>query len=501
MSDFYKNNDNKLRDKLTQHEFSQVPGSWESMSKLLDQKLINTKTNSLFWWSVPFLALVTIASIIAIRNYTEVSKQQPLEIHLTHQTTRTSVNLEKNIVEGANSSTSANTISNDNSEHNSMLRNDIKVKTITPKMPSSATAEINKSNGIKSNDKFHSNSVEKTLAKRNENKKDPQIQTRSSSTNNTNNVTQNISGTQNNNPINTFLNNNELSKTNTFLDKTKTKQTKTTRTITRYQYSSTPLKTLKNKNKAIQKKHTEPINFGIGDDFLLNKKSPIKFSIYGGASTRIYDAQRISFMPFGGLSFSHKLASRHELEMGIQYKSIGNLAKDNDSENNNKNYNCMNQTSKSYTTTRIDMLELPLVYKLHLHPKLNINAGVKGAWLFNTQTSNPEINKKSNKELGIATFDLGILLGIDLNLTKNWSLGIQYNLGLIDLTQEANRKHNQSLNNDNNAGINTQAKLDVLSSPGELLVPVINSPNHQELLRLPKRLKNNDFEILLRYTF
>jgi deoxyadenosine/deoxycytidine kinase len=38
MTDFYKNNDDQIRDKLTEHEFSQVSGAWDNMSKLLDQQ-------------------------------------------------------------------------------------------------------------------------------------------------------------------------------------------------------------------------------------------------------------------------------------------------------------------------------------------------------------------------------------------------------------------------------------------------------------------------------
>ena len=269
-----------------------------------------------------------------------------------------------------------------------------------------------------------------------------------------------------------------------------------------YQYSTSTYNDLQvNKTKPIDHKQT-PLNFGIGDEIISNNKCPLKLNVYGGVSGKVFGhSKEFSVMPTVGLSTSYRVAPRHSIEAGLQYKSINKSENIVGNEYAELRYFIGTNSSKSYNLERMDLLELPLSYHLHLNPIVNIQAGIKGVWLFNTKTSNPEFDSKTNEELGIASFDLGVLLGLEFNLSKHWAIGIQYNIGLLNLTQQGELRQEQLIQKESGMGINTTEKMDALSTQGELVVPVTENNPQQEMIRLPENLHNNDVQVLLKYTF
>lgn len=481
MTDFYKNNDDLLRDKLKQHEFAPVPGTWENMSALLDQHQVATSKHVAgYWWSIPFVAAAALAGVIGLGVYlhpaNSIAKTTPLPLAVQDangKLRQAEVKPALSLSPAAKADLTPKTSSN-------VLSKTKKLKEENKKAIKANVKSVTKS--------FSSNKTKTTVTTtvaNNSQEKETAILTET---------------TVNNNETNIAIENavQQLSANNN--KSNKKPRVKTTRTEVIYQYSITPLRALQNKRKAMEQQNKIG-TFGIGDE-LDTKKSPLKVSVFGGASAKMYGATKeLSIMPYGGISASYRVAKRHSLQTGLQYKSMGHLPDTKQGgENDATVYVHGNKTTQANSITRIDLLEMPLVYQFHLHPACNIQAGIKGAWLFNTET-NPELNGLTNKEIGLADFDMSILLGMEYCFNKHWSVGIQYSLGLINLTQQAKLKHDEGIQMDIDAGIDPQQKIETLCNSGELLVPVAASTNKEQMIKLPNQLRNNDLQVLLKYTF
>lgn len=483
MTNFYKNSDDLLRDKLTQHEFAQVPGAWDSMSQLLDQQPVVAKRAGGWWWSIPIVAVVTLSGVIGLGVYwnqasTTIAENQPVVASPV-----SSVSSQSTITQKPKSVAATTTIT-----PKEVI---VTEKAATPVATAPAIAQPSKVKTTKTAAKpatvvnaVTTTTVEKTNA--------PAIEATASANKQAapEDASDNVAVVNAVNNSSPNINNNQ-----------RKHRVKTTRTIVRYQYSMTPLRALQEKRKKALQQQTNINNFGIGDD--LNKpSSPIKVGVYGGVSAKHYGATKdFSVMPYGGVDASYKFAPRHGVQVGLQYKSMGQLPTAANQETSMLQYQSGNTFSQAHSINRVDMLEIPLVYQFYPHRNYNIHAGIKGSWLFNTETTSDFLNQLSNEELGIANFDVGILLGMEYCFNKHWSVGLQYSLGFLNLTQQAENMHHSGIQSDQAMGVNTQEKVESLTRTGELMVPVISDGENQQILRLPQKLHNNDIQVRLKYTF
>lgn len=475
MTDFYKKNDNLLRDKLTQHEFAQTPNAWENMSALLDQHPVVAKRAVGYWWSVPFVTAAALAGVIGLGVYLAPNQTQNAISNNTiaQRTATQSVALQAPKV-----SKQFTEVATPTPELKEPVV-DLKQKEELAKVISSKKAVLKKKTAPK---KMHL-----TTGDAKQDQKNPTVLS-VANTSTPSATTQEIENTT----LATAPSENEKAKTVT----TNKRRVKTTRTEIIYQYSTTPLRALQEKRKLMEKQNTIG-NFGIGDE-LNTKKSPLKASIFGGASAKVYGATKdFSVMPFAGVSASYRLAKHHGIQAGVQYKSMGNLTQNSNTEANPLGINYSNTAN----IKRIDLLEIPLVYQFHPHPKYNIQAGVKGAWLMNTETTNPELNHLSNAEMGISDFDFSLLLGMEYCFNDHWAVGVQYSLGLIDLTKGASTMHQEEVQATIDAGNDPNYNIQSLDQNGELLVPVSTESTPNQSMKVPNQLRNNDVQLLLKYTF
>jgi hypothetical protein len=472
MTDFYKNNDNLLRDKLTQHEFAQTPNAWENMSALLDQHPVVAKRGAGYWWSVPFVTAAALAGVIGMGMYLAPNQTQAATQNKVMAQQRAT---ESVIPQAPKVSKQFTAVTTPTQEPKEPLV-DVKEKEIA------LAAVVAKKTTVKK--KATAKKIQPTTegSKKNQNNTDlfsvanasaPTVETQETE----------------NKALSTALTE------DTKEQNTTKRRVKTTRTEIIYQYSTTPLRALQEKRRLMEKQNTIG-NFGIGDE-LNTKKSPLKASVFGGASAKVYGSTKdFSVMPFAGVSASYRIAKHHGIQTGVQYKSMGNV---------NQNSNLQLEPSTRYSNTatikRIDLLEIPLVYQFHPHPKYNIQTGVKGAWLMNTETTDPELNNLTNKEMGISDFDFSLLLGMEYCFNDHWAVGVQYSLGLVNLTKEASNMHQEEVQATIDTGADPLYNIQSLDNNGELVVPVSSDNIANQSMKVPDQLRNNDVQLLLKYTF
>jgi hypothetical protein len=502
MADFYKNNDDFIRDKVTNHQFEQVPGAWDSMSKLLNQNQLLTKSASNLWWTIPAFSAALLAVIIGMGVYLTPDEQ------VNEEMIAELISLEESVEQVKLNKTENNSFLNlngQNSDYQTVQdeqRDENKITSANEKETEESIAKKNYSdvslNNNTENDNSRSNKTSVTASEYEE-----EILDRKSERFHNSIKSSNAANQQNTEKEDTEIKEPITNLKSVATDGNKNRVKKSTTIITKRYSTSTYNDLQSNKTKIINEKQT-PLNFGIGDEVISNNKCPLKLSVYGGVTGKIFGhSKEFSAMPAVGVSTSYRIAPRHSIEAGLQYKSISKPKSIIGNEYAELRYHTAINSSKSYSLDRVDLLELPVSYHLHLSPVVNIQAGLKGVWLFNTETSNPEFNTKTNEELGIANFDLGVLLGLEFNLNKHWAIGIQYNIGLLNLTQQGELRQEQLIDSESGTGININEKMDALSTQGELVVPVPFTENnpHQEMIRLPENLHNNDVQILLKYTF
>jgi hypothetical protein len=475
MTDFYKNNDNLLRDKLTQHEFAQTPNAWENMSALLDQHPVVAKRAAGYWWSVPFVTAAALAGVIGLGMHFTPNQTQAMT---TNSAIAQQIPTESVLPEAPKVSKQFTALATPIQESKQLEQPLVEVK----QNKVAATAIVSKKTTVKK--KATPKQTLLTVGSSTKNQKNPAILSVVNVSAPTN-KTQEVENTA----ITTALTKNKKAQN------TK-RRVKTTRTEIIYQYSTTPLRALQEKRKLMEKQKTIG-NFGIGDELNI-KKSPLKASIFGGASAKVYGSTKdFSVMPFAGVSASYRIAKHHGIQTGVQYKSMGNVT-----QNSSLQLDAGTGTySNTATIKRIDLLEIPLVYQFHPHPKYNIQTGVKGAWLMNTETTNPELNNLSNAEMGISDFDFSLLLGMEYCFNDHWAIGVQYSLGLINLTKGASDIHQEEIEATMNAGNDPQYNIQSLDNNGELVIPVSTENVQNQSIKVPNQLRNNDVQLLLKYTF
>lgn len=506
MTDFYKNNDDQIRDKLTEHEFSQISGAWENMSKLLDQQQTVPKAASAWWWSLPLVAAAVLTGIISVGVYLN-KDQTTTQIALTtqEQDEKSETTVVEELRQIASNNTNSQPVSNEvanskeqnsnllatNNANNDIVANETSANTTTNSTKKASQKGANKGRTNSKQNNSIASSRQKTTASSNTNSNEE--------LNTSNGKEQNDVLTKNdqlvdNQAVEDAVDNAEGNKSN--------KKVKTTKTIVLYQYSTTPLMELQAKRKPIKEPEPTIGNFGINEEWT-TRRNPVKIGVFAGASAKMYGStKKMSVMPTAGITATYKVAPRHAIQAGLQYKAMGQLpSTSSNNETAALNYYTGQNSYKSHSITRIDMLEIPLIYQFYAHQKFNVQAGLKASWLFNTETTNPDFNNMTNDELGVSNFDFGVLVGLEYLFNKHLSLALQYNVGFLNLTAAGQIKQEQAMQQDAMIGVDSQEKANALSTSGEIIVPVSSDATHQEILRLPSNLHNNDIQLLLKYTF
>ena len=272
---------------------------------------------------------------------------------------------------------------------------------------------------------------------------------------------------------------------------------KKTKTVVRYQYSMTPFKAMSKKKRAIENTLPEgALNaFGITEENY-SQSPKLRAGVFAGVSTKVIGStQKVSVMPTGGVTLNYRMSGKSALQTGLQYKAIDLKGVNNSNTTEEQNFRPYSNTAQAYSLDRIDVLEMPLVYQYYPNPKFNMKAGVKGAWLFNKEFSDPSLKGTDNSAIGLATFDLGALLGIEVLINKNLSVGLQYSVGLMNLTEGAKQTHQVAIKEE----ADYEAKAANVLEAGEVLVPT--NPSQDKMVRLPRDIRNNDLQLLVKYTF
>jgi hypothetical protein len=475
MSDFYKKTDNQLRDKLAHHEFDQMPAAWSQMEQMLQANPATaTKAGGgIFWWALPTAAAAVLAGIITVgvylnpnttknnNNNTTVLAEVETEVVATSNTTR------KAAYTTAGGTTTTNI-------------NPVVEKTV-------AIPAINNS---QNNNLDENKTAEKNTLT-------PRTATVTPPTNTTHNTVRENVSDENNNILSATAPALSQPEEIGLTDMTIKRPVKKTKTIVRYQYSMTPFKAMSKKKRAIENTLPEgALNaFGITEENY-NQSPKLRAGVFAGVSTKVIGStQKVSVMPTGGVTLNYRMSGKSALQTGLQYKAIDLKGVNNSNTTEEQNFRPYSNTAQAYSLDRIDVLEMPLVYQYYPNPKFNMKAGVKGAWLFNKEFSDPSLKGTNNSAIGLATFDLGALLGIEVLINKNLSVGLQYSVGLMNLTEGAKQTHQVAIKEE----ADYEAKAANVLEAGEVLVPT--NPSQDKMVRLPRDIRNNDLQLLVKYTF
>lgn len=453
MSDFYENTDNQFRNKLGNHEFNHMPEAWSQMEKLLDAQAAATVTKggvSFLAWAIPSAAAAVLVGIIGVGAYW----QQPTNITTVAQQEPTTV--ERSF------------------EYQTSTQTNKTAAIATPTHTYNLPPVANQNNtAITSN----TAPIAKAIAANKKKEETATITRNNAATVKTTTVVPSILAA-------TATPAEVAQQTNTA---TKDYPVKKTTHITRYQYSSTTFKAAAQKRTPIQHGiHSGTLpTFGITDE-QRTFRPKFKASVHAGVNAKVLkgSVNKLSLQPTVGLSLQCRLTPKSAIQTGLQYKAIA-LGKRNATQETTSGEMSMHALS------RVDMLEMPLVYQYYPHHKVNLQAGVKGTWLFNKELSNKNV-QFTNQEIGLATFDVGALIGIEVLVSKQLSIGLQYSIGLASLTQTAEAKH-----------ITIEPNSSASDYPDDehtLQVPVV-ADQQDQLVTLPKNMRNNDLQLLLKYTF
>ncbi len=468
MNKFYNNEDDFLRDKLVDHQFDALPQAWEQMSALLDsQPVVAKRSAGYYWWGIPIAALL-IGATTSIYSYTNkkalilpASTTVSTPIALQHQQLKPATPRTKETT-GSSASTIAAT------------------RTSSQLEPTS-TASRGSQQGALSATIAARSSSQSTAKKAATRAAIPAPTTALPNATSTN--------TTNNNPSTTLANSNTTQQLSVETPPITTPKVlseeqhhiKKRRTEIIYQYSTTPLRTLQ------EKRQKDLGTFGIQEEVSF-KKSPLQFGITVGGSAQMpaISPNKMTLRPVVGLHAGVKFAKRHQLQLGAQYK---NLAVDTDQPTRQGFDNALNGSVERISA--LHLVELPLVYKLSPHPKYNLQAGVKPALVVGLSSEANKTAPVKVKEAGIASFDIGVLLGAEYVFNENWSLGLQYTLGLMNMSKQATALSNPAPTSLNDLG---------LSRENEVLVP-LNRAASTDLLGVPQQIRNSDLQLLLKYNF
>ena len=548
MANFFRNSEDELKNRIVNHEFDQIPGAWNKMSKLLDKQSTGFLSSSNLLWMVPSITAVILSSIIIYGYQSKTEPQNPIETpiaevlstqepqlkhdsnnpHLENQQSLSGESLVSGSVPDFNNSEASGTYD--------LPKNEV----LAPKKSTLSNIEITKnSNQIEfesftqeDNDLNGSNSSASSMISANSdnnewlNPDNSRVENNdqrasidiniSKITNNTDseisgntiienndyqNVKENITSVERENLASIVSNNATPNSTNSANIATENISSSNTTLVSKdiktFQYETSDIKSLSiNEDKSNAFK-TESLPFSI------NKKKlrlPIQFISSIGLSTKALGGfDRLSFSPNASIAVSKRLHRMHSIELGIAYNAISNFTDQaNNSELNQMSYYQLNDTYNSYSLKRVDMLELPLRYNFHLNKHLAFNAGLKYTYLINVESVNSSF---SADRIGLDRHDIGLMMGVEVSINKHWSILLNYNYGLFNLSQSATDRFNDMNISDQIAGVDLVKKHSLLLGDNEIYNHVETQNNTHALIRLPENLRNSDLNLSIRYKF
>lgn len=548
MANFFRNSEDELKNRIVNHEFDQIPGAWNKMSKLLDKQSAGFLSSSNLLWMVPSITAVILSSIIIYGYQSKTEPQNPIKTpiaevlstqepqlkhdsnnpHLENQQSLSGESLVSGTVSDFNNSEASGTYD--------LPKNEVFVpkKSTLPSIKSTKNSNQiefesynQKNNGLNGSKSSASSTIsansdnkewlnpDNSYAENNDQRVINDIYT-SKITNNTdtefsgnaiieNNVHQNVqenaSSIEQKNLAPIVSSNamfNSTTSANIATENISSSDiTSESKDIKTFQYETSDIKSLSiNEDKSTAIK-TESLPFSI------NKKKfrlPIQFISSIGLSTKALGGfDRLSFSPNASIAVSKRLHRMHSIELGIAYNAISNFTDQaNNSELNQMSYYQLTDTYNSYSLKRVDMLELPLRYNFHLNKHLALNAGLKYTYLINIESVNSSF---SADRIGLDRHDLGLMMGVEVSINKHWSILLNYNYGLFNLSQSATDRFNDINITDQIAGVDLVKKHSLLLGNNEIYNHVETQNNTHSLIRLPENLRNSDLNLSIRYKF
>jgi hypothetical protein len=480
MNQFYDNQEENMRNKLTEHEFGMIPGAWEDMEKRLDKLEGAAVSGGSMgtWVLVSALVVATTAAMLYYQLLMPYGKNNSeLVIGTTEETTQHQLAIQ-------------------NETKNALV--DIKdkndVENIAEVQANLIPSDDANTDDLNQNVKLRPTTLNKTL-RPTERPELPEAL------------------------IKAEIGSNQTAAKNTEVDEHKAivvEKTSKTPVYTRkvefiHTFSESHLK-WRNENSN-KENSTQKCLITIGKDTpIIVLKTPyntapksLQFGLSAAVNTKIYNKERFSVAPVVGAFVRKRIASKYALQADLQYKLLlnhgakaGSAPRSMDmmlDVDPSEEVQYENRAAKVYEFRRMHLIEMPLSFIYRLNRKHNVSLGVNTAYLFAVKTNKKEINAMSTEELGFSSIDLGALAGYEYNINDRFSIALSYNVGFLNL---ARNTFNRSLSMNESS---QPYQFNGNHVEEECLMPIEMSTDEPIFFEAPTQFYNTDLKIMLRYIF
>lgn len=449
MKNFYDQNEDKLRSKLHNHEFSFSPNAWEDMAKRLDKAEGGRAAGGWWKWMWVSVGAVLGTTGIGLGLYFGSSDSQELAL-----------------VQANTANVDITTKLNPQPEVKKQPQTPIVTVASTPTIQTKNTAT--RSTAATTNTRLAA-PVQPVL----------------------NTITAPVVATNNQTAV---LIPNETMPLEGASDENETPEGRTVTRITRvtHVYSMSPLRLRMDSVASVKirqaQQDTDTSLFHL--DRIPNKwKSRWKAGVVGGVTGKQYTDGAKGVSGFAGGFVQYKIAAMHGIEMGLQYKHLPHwMGKDFP-----KNYTTDaiqwgasgEQLPTQVATLRdLHLVELPFAYRFSPHRKHHVLLGAKGSYLLalRAHASKAEMDY-SKKALGLRSLNASLFFGYEFSLCDHLNLGFQYNLGLL------------------NWMTNNETLLSAQWADSAELQSVPTAVEPQKVVEMPRKLYDNDLQVFMKYTF
>lgn len=482
MKQFYDNQDENMRNKLTEHEFGMIPGAWDNMEKRLDKLEGATLSggSSGTWIIVSALIVASTAAMLYYQILMPSGKNNSeLVIGTTEETTQHQLSIQnetKNPIVDIKDKNNAENIAR--SDQSNLISSD----------------DVNKAEILNQNVKLRPTTLNKTL-RSTERPELPEAL------------------------IKAEIGSNQTAAKNIEVDEHKAivlEKTSKTPVYTRkvefiHTFSESHLK-WRNENSNKENSTQKGLITTGKDTPIIVLKTPyntsaksLQFGLSAAVNTKIYNKERFSVAPAVGAFVRKRIASKYALQADLQYKLLLNHgAKAGSAPRSidmmldvdpSEEVQYENRAAKVYEFRRMHLIEMPLSFIYRLNKKHNVSLGVNTAYLFAVKTNKIEINAMSTEELGFSSIDLGALAGYEYNINDRFSIALSYNVGFLNL---ARNTYNRSLSMNES---NQPYQFNGNHIEDECLMPIEMSTDEPIFFEAPTQFYNTDLKIMLRYIF
>jgi hypothetical protein len=478
MKQFYDNQDDDMRSRMSDHEFDMVPGAWDKMEHKLNKLELPSMSKNLVPWLSLSAMMLGVSGLMFYYWYQMpygkndiILQKENIELKGAELAEKKIVSSESNTVKlesVAKAGTAVNTNSGKLPENDLTKNRDVKNRIIDPAIISQS---------IKSDRPIIASLPQKL---------DPLAMQ----------YNENIFS-ENNYPVEKKTDNNF-----TAVEDVETAYLTNVEHLENIQNISV----LKIENKA-----TLPLAKRV-DTPLLVLKTPhsipvkkLKIGLAAGLNTKIYTDNDYSIAPAAGIFVRRYFNARYAIQGELQYKMLLKKKQNQAEEASLMNMQMdvdpsveilmQNRTAEVHRIKEMHMIELPVSFVYRLHKKHNISLGINTAYLFGVKSSKSEINNLSEKELGFSSIDLGALAGYEFNLNKNISIAVSYNVGFLNLARNVSKRQQEMMHS------NPTYRMNNSSTEEACLMPIQLNDQEQVFFEAPNNLYNNDAKLMLRYSF